>query len=86
MHIVMMVNTDCMRAKITCEGRIKMILEVNKRHKSEGETKGSLRKNKGAASATGQHRMHEEGEITGENKRHRSEEGTARVTGEKRCR
>ena len=36
MQLVMRVNTECTRAKITCDGRMKMILGVNKRHKSEG--------------------------------------------------
>ena len=40
-----------------------MILEVNKRHKSEGETIGSRRKISRCSKCQRQHRMHEEGEI-----------------------
>ena len=46
MQIVMRVNTDCMRVKITWEGRIKMNLEVT-------TAKGETIEKQGAASAKG---------------------------------
>ena len=59
----MRVNTECMRVKIKCEGENEIFMGVHKRHKSEGGKYRVMERIKGAASATGQHRMHE-----GENK------------------
>ena len=79
MQIVMRVNTDCMRVKITWEGIIKMNLKVT-------TAKGETIEKKVQQVPKGNIRCIRGGNNGRKNKRHSSEQGTARVTREKRCR